>query len=303
MLHPKNGDEHEVAGLAEIPPAQLKPILLSHGWINLPPFERINSGFAYSIALDPTKAITLTVSASRGQIKCSSDAFLNRSQKVRLHAILRRILSLDFPIATFIEACRSKKDATLLSLARRGWGRMLRSATPWEDAVKTLCTTNASWPHTIQMCRAIVKKAGSPTASSKQAFPSPSQLLATASVAEPSALKLGYRLPYVLSLAERAMGVDDWLQDPGASLPKVELEERISHWRGFGPYAKSHFLVLMGFHSSLPIDREVAMHLGIRKQGKKLRICGNLPYAEWGEFQFTAYKLTRVARRLNWIGD
>lgn len=289
--------------ISDIRPGQLEPIILSHGWINLPPFERVSGGFTYAFALDSKTAIDIRVVRTRKQIQCYSDIPLSLEQRKRIKTTLSRVLSLDFPAAGLIRDLRIRQEVDLLKLARRGWGRMLRAATPWEDAVKTLCTTNASWPHTIQMCQALVKSAGLTTVSSTQAFPGPSHILSMSAGDRHTKLKLGYRLPYLLSLAERALGEDKWLMDTGASLPKAELEERISRWSGFGPYARNHFTVLMGVHSTLPIDREVAKHLGIRKQGKKLRIKGDLPYAEWGEFQFTVYKLTRIARRLNWIGD
>ena len=303
MNHRKAPSRYKACLISDIPPRQLEPIVLSHGWINLPPFERVNGGFTYSFALDANTAIGLRVDATGEQIQCYTDVPLNKGQQMLIKTMLHRVLSLDFPMTGLLKELRIGKEAGLLKLARRGWGRMLRAATPWEDAVKTLCTTNASWPHTIQMCQALVTRAGLATASSTQTFPSPSQLLSMSTGEGLKELKLGYRLPYLLSLAERAMGEDEWLMDPKASLPKAELEKRISRWLGFGPYARNHLIMLMGIHSILPIDREVAKHLGIRKQGRKLRIKGDLPYANWGEFQFTVYKLTRVALRLNWIGD
>ncbi len=62
-------------------------------------------------------------------------------------------------------------------------------------------------------------------------------------------------------------------------------------------------LVLMGFHDHLPVDREVGLHLGIRTSGDKDKGLDADHFADWGKFRFTAYKLSRVAKRLNWIGD
>ena len=59
----------------------------------------------------------------------------------------------------------------------------------------------------------------------------------------------------------------------------------------------------MGFHEYLPIDREVGNHLGIRKPGDKGSDLDSDHFEDWGKFRFTAYKLTRVAKRVNWIGD
>jgi len=80
-------------------------------------------------------------------------------------------------------------------------------------------------------------------------------------------------------------------------------EHEIRSWHGFGNYATRHLLVLMGYHQYLPIDREVGNHLGIRKPGDRDSNLDSTHFDEWGRFRFTAYKLTRVVRRLNWIGD
>ena len=39
------------------------------------------------------------------------------------------------------------------------------------------------------------------------------------------------------------------------------------------------------------------------KPGDKGSDLDSAHFDEWGPFRFTAYKLTRVARRMNWIGD
>jgi len=63
-------------------------------------------------------------------------------------------------------------------------------------------------------------------------------------------------------------------------------------------YATRHLLVLMGYHQYLPIDREVGNHLGIRKPGDRDSNLDSTHFDEWVRFRFTAYKLTRVARRI-----
>ena len=94
-----------------------------------------------------------------------------------------------------------------------------------------------------------------------------------------------------------------WLFDTGKKTDADTAEREISSWHGFGKYATRHLLVLMGFHQYLPIDREVGNHLGIRKPGDRDSNLDSEHFDDWGKFRFTAYKLTRVARHMNWIGD
>ena len=115
---------------------------------------------------------------------------------------------------------------------------------------------------------------------------------------------MGYRSKSLMMLAKKAASGDvPWLLD-FSKVPAAHTAEReISSWHGFGPYATKHLLVLMGFHEYLPIDREVGSHLGIRKPGDRGSHLDSDHFEDWGKFRFTAYKLTRVAKRVNWIGD
>jgi hypothetical protein len=123
----------------------LTAILRSHGWAYLAPCEVVDGGFRYAMPLGARFAVTITVAGLNGSTRTSIDRALSPSQTDRVRSTVKHMLSLDFPLADFVAMCRSKKSTPLLRLARRGWGRMFRSPTYWEDAVKTLCTTNASW--------------------------------------------------------------------------------------------------------------------------------------------------------------
>ena len=278
---------------------RLKPIVLSHGWINLAPTVFLPKGFLYSLVLSTGSAITITISRKRGGVECSVDKPLNQRETVQLKEILHHMLSLDFPLDEFKALCKTKNDDILLCLARKGWGRMLRSSTVWEDAVKTLCTTNASWPHTQRMCQRMCSCLGKLTPSGYRAFPLPESLLEAGEDFLRDEIRVGYRSRYFLSLAERFVSAQfNWLM---SSCPD-EAKSEIGSWEGFGAYATKHLLVLLGYHGFLPIDREIGIHLGIRRRGEKKIIRETNHFADWGNFRFTAFKLSRIADRQNWIG-
>jgi 3-methyladenine DNA glycosylase/8-oxoguanine DNA glycosylase len=286
-----------------LPGSQLAPILLSHGWINLAPAERLDFGFRYSLSLD-TLPLTVDVTCRGKDTVYQVDAALTQTQRGRLVNVLGHALSLDFPIRAFAKRCRELRAPILRRLSYQGWGRMLRSPTLWEDAAKTLCTTNASWGHTQKMCQNLCEQLGGRTASGRAAFPSAQAVIRAGETFIRNKIGLGYRSPYLIQLAHKAVsGEVRWLDDYSETPDAQEAERQISAWHGFGPYATKHLLVLMGFHRYLPVDREVADYLGTRRSGARFRSIEVPHYREWGEFRFTAYKLERVAKKLNWIGD
>lgn len=242
---------------------------------------------------------------SRGKTHVvETDRQLPPRQQDELHKILHHMLSLDFPLNEFQAMCKQKKATTLLRLAKQGWGRMFRSPTYREDAVKTLCTTNASWGYTEKMCRNLCDQLGAPAPSGLRTFPAPEKVIQCGEGRLKEKVGMGYRSKSLMMLAKKAISGDvPWLHDFSKIPDAATAEKEISSWHGFGPYATKHLLVLMGFHQYLPIDREVGTHLGIRKPGDRDSNLESDHFEDWGKFRFTAYKLTRVARRVNWIGD
>lgn len=277
--------------------SQLSPILNSHGWLQLAPLESLPNGFIYPMQLTENLTTNVLIRSCRTGVAYYADVRPTVAVRARLSSVVKRVLSLDFPMAELRVACRARGAESFLRLAQRGWGRMLRSPTPWEDAVKTLFTTNASWPHTKQMCQRLVMAAGSRSRSGRNAFPFPSDVLRVLDDSEPQSLSIGYRSAFLAALAEAAQSTDSWLLQGDAKVSMPDVEERVSSWPGFGPYATAHLMVLLGDHSQLPVDREVGKHIGLHSPGAKLRLKPSGHLAEWGHFRFTAYRLQRAAER------
>ena len=154
-----------------------EPILRSHGWIYLAPLDRTDRGFNYPFLLKCRIPVTLQISASSKGIAIKTDRRMGNRQMEVIRHVADHMLSLDFPLDDFQALCRQKKAMTLLRLVKKGWGRMLRSPTFWEDAVKTLCTTNASWGYTVKMCKNLCDKLGEVTPSGLKTFPLPESIL------------------------------------------------------------------------------------------------------------------------------
>lgn len=276
---------------------RITPILRSHGWVYLAPLEKTEDGFTYPLVLKSEKPASLQIATAKGHV------VLHGGKHSReLKAIAGHMLSLDFPLEEFQALCKQKKATALLRLAKQGWGRMLRSPAFWEDAVKTLCTTNASWGYTEKMCRNLCEQLGETTPSGMKTLPTPGRVLKAGERFLKEKVGMGYRSKSLMLLAKKA-GEVPWLLDFTAKPDAMTAEKEIQSWHGFGMYATRHLLVLMGFHEYLPIDREVGSHLGIRKAGDKGSNLDSDHFEDWGKFRFTAYKLSRVAKRVNWIGD
>ena len=287
-----------------IPPPHLRAVLHSHGWLYLAPAEEDGKGFRYSLALPEAGACSIAVSPARGGLSCEADRTLSAGDRAVLRLVIRRMLSLDFPMEEFQAACKARKATRLLRLSRQGWGRMFRSPTCWEDAVKTLCTTNASWGYTQQMCRRLCDELGEAAPSGRRAFPTPMKIIEAGEPFLKKTVGMGYRSKSLVLLASRAAsGEVPWLLHPFAPVGEGDAEREIASWHGFGRYATRHLLVLLGFHGHLPVDREVGLHLGVRKAGDRDSKLDADHFEDWGKSRFTAYKVTRVAMRLNWIGD
>jgi len=281
----------------------LQAVLYSHGWLFLCPAEETVTGFRYALTLPAAGACSITVKPVRGALICQTDKSLSARDRAALRQAVRRMLSLDFPLAEFQAVCKARRATRLLRLSRQGWGRMFRSPTCWEDAVKTLCTTNASWGYTQQMCQRLCDELGEVTPSGSKAFPSPQRVVDAGEPFLKKTVGMGYRSKSLILLAGKASGKVPWLLDDSVPVGEDEAEKEIESWHGFGKYATRHLLVLMGFHGYLPVDREVGLHLGVRKAGDRDSKLDADHFAAWGKFRFTAYKVSRVANRLNWIGD
>ena len=86
-------------------------------------------------------------------------------------------MRLDDDLSAFHGVCAA--DPKRHWIAKRGAGRLLRSATVFEDLMKLLFTTNTTWSSTEHMTRNLVRAVGSKSPSGQQAFPTPRRVPAT----------------------------------------------------------------------------------------------------------------------------
>jgi len=135
-----------------------------------------------------------------------------------------------------------------VKLIENGAGRMLHAPTLWEDAAKTLFTTNCSWSLTKKMCEsACSERFSEPAPSGCYPFPSAEKLSDYSAKNIGRLMPVGYRADYLIDLAKR------FSEDP--FLGNIESNgydyksayQYVINSRGFGDYACNHLLVLAGY--------------------------------------------------------
>ena len=207
--------------------------------------------------------------------------------------LVRRMLQLDLPVDAFHAFCASR--AELAHIPPAGQGRMLVSATVWEDVCKVIATTNTTWVQTKGMVARLCEHFGSAWQEdpSRYAFPEPAQVAGTPFEEFAAKAKLGYRAGAVHGLAKAIVEgkIDlEALRDP-AILP-ADLWKRLLALRGVGPYAAACLMIYLGRYDRVNVDSWARMMVG-KELGRKVSDQEVhdffKPYGEWQALVYHFY--------------
>lgn len=238
-------------------PFILDSVIRSHGWVQLLPFgsdDQTNS-LSYVLELDSGDVVAISVQETPGGVRVQVDSPLSIEAQGELAEKIAWMLGLDMDFTSFYS--QASGEPKLATAAERARGRILRSATIFEDVVRTILTTNTSWSGTKRMVKALVNMYGAPLASNpeKKAFPTSPRLAAADVEGLRKEGKLGYRAPYVHELAQRAASGELDLEALKAnSLPTHDLRKRLLILKGVGDYAAANLLMLLGHYDFIPVD-------------------------------------------------
>jgi 3-methyladenine DNA glycosylase/8-oxoguanine DNA glycosylase len=243
--------------LAVAPPFSLPSVIRSHGWIQLAPFqyEKGENEFGYITKLSSGSVHEIRVREAPDGIKVHVPGEITPAEQAEMEQTLTWMLALELDLSEFYEL--ASPEPKLAHVPGQAAGRLLRSATLFEDTVKTILTTNTAWSGTIRMVAALVENFGEPLApdNSHCAFPTADQLAVLDEEALRSKVRLGYRAPYVLELARAIDNGDFDLEALKTSeLPTLELRKELLAIKGIGDYAAANLLMLLGRYDYLPID-------------------------------------------------
>lgn len=282
-------------------PFDLDLTVRSHGFYDLPPWEydperRI---LARPIAVSSGRVVRVEVAeAERGlAFRVFARGRPTAGAAGEARALIRECLSLGDDLDAFRRKVRAMEGERSAGRARelpdlrwalaRGAGRLLRSPTVFEDAVKTLCTTNCSWALTRAMVSRLCERLGEPAPVGAPAFPTPAAMARAPERFYRDVIRAGYRAPYLAALARAA--ADGTLELEGlrrSQEPTEAVAGRLRGILGFGPYAVEHMLRLLGRHDHLALDSWTRAKL-TRLRGKR-RVPSDrtlrrwfAPYGEW----------------------
>lgn len=278
----------------------------AHGWKNLSPFrwDENERTLHFAVFIDQIPADFFAIQSedkicvtlkTAGQLdnQCLQDA----------RVIVHRSLGLGIETIPLLEKAK-KVGPEYAKIVKMGAGRLLRSPTLWEDAAKTLFTTNCTWLLTKKMCEAFCSEVFSKAApSGAYPFPTPEKISHYSIKELNKSAPVGYRAEYLLSLAKH------FVQDP--FLKNIEnngysynsADAIVRKLRGFGDYATAHMLLLTGYYDEVPIDTVVVSYLKKNHRVRKPQSFINRTYRKWGKYKWWGLKLEKILRHQNWLGD
>jgi 3-methyladenine DNA glycosylase/8-oxoguanine DNA glycosylase len=265
----------------------------AHGWRHLLPFawnettqtlERIEQ-------IEDNRVVLLTLRApSEGTLTITSSEDADEAELTRR---ARRMLQLDIALDGFHKFCAA--DPKLAHLPARKQGRLLRSPTLWEDAVKVILTTNTTWAQTRAMTARLCEHFGSPWPPdpARHAFPAPAQIAAARFDEFAALAKLGYRNASVhglaTAIADGTLDLEAWqTQD----LTATEWRTRLLGLRGIGPYGAACLLLYLGRPEHVNADSWARMllskELGRPVTDKEVHAFFN-DYGDWRGLVYNFY--------------
>jgi 3-methyladenine DNA glycosylase/8-oxoguanine DNA glycosylase len=284
-------------------PFELRLCLHGHGWVQLAPHRHDEATGTLATVLDVGgEAVDATLAAGGAgalTLRLASARALPAAAVRAARAQIAHMLRLDDDLGAFHERCRA--EPRLQWAARRGAGRLMRSATVFEDLMKLLLTTNTTWAGTVAMVQNLVGALGAAAPSGARAFPSPQQCAQPVSFWR-DVVRAGYRAEAAVALAR---GFASGALDDATFLapqPSEQLWERLLALRGFGPYAAGQAMRLCGHYDRLALDSWCRARLqalaGARRPPADRTV--ERRYAKWAPFQGLALWLDLTAE---WHGE
>ncbi len=266
-------------------PFSLDLTVRSHGFYDLAPwtYDPERQLLARPLRLATGRVVDIEVAPRAGDgaglaLRVTAAGRLSAAEGREARAQVRTCLALDEDLASFHAKLRALP--ALAWAAERGAGRLLRSPTVFEDAVKTLCTTNCSWALTRAMTRNLVELLGEPSPRGGRTFPTSEAMAAQPESFFRERVRAGYRAGALRTLARDvatgALDVESWR---ASSLATDALADRIQALSGFGPYATEHLLRLLGRYDHLALDSWTRAKLA-RLRGKR-RLPSDAAFRRW----------------------
>ncbi len=238
-----------------------KSTVYSHGWADLKPFQLtedpLKLSYVVNTALQEVRALTISETEDN-RIKITSHEAVESKAKDQVKKIVTRMFRLDEDYDEFYGLANQSEEFSWIM--KYNAGRMLRCGSLWEDMVKMLCTTNCTWRLTQIMTENLTLKLGSAKRlkSNKEisySFPQPADIANQTEDFLRNEIKMGYRAPYLLEFSQAIVNGKMNLEEfEDNSIETGDLYKRIRNIKGFGDYAVSNLLKLLGRYDYLGAD-------------------------------------------------
>ncbi len=245
----------------------------SHGWYDLPPFQtnEQKDELRTIISLSKQKHVHICIrklNAVIDIVPMNKTIRLSKTEKEKIKNIVRSMLRIDEQLDEFYRLC--KKEKHLRWVPKRSAGRILRSATTFEDIVKMMFTTNCSWTLTKIMTEHLTRKLGAKTSDGLFSFPAAETIAKKSEKWLRKEISCGYRAPYLLKLCKdisnKKIDVESFRN---SELPTEELYWELRSIKGIGHYAAGNILKLLGRYDYLGIDSWVRKRFSqLHKSGR-----------------------------------
>lgn len=274
----------------------LKNLVHVHGWVELSPFDFCEESQTLSFAVFVNE-IPVDVEIKEVQKKLEINLFsfdvLSRDSLSILKLKIRNMLNLDFKVDPLLKKAVKFGDE-YENLVKKGWNRLLKSSSLFEDFSKTLFTTNCSWALTKKISSSLCcEKFSKRTIKGNFPFPEPASLIGFSEDDFKSFTPMGYRtgaFKEIINIFHGNKGVDL------KKLTSLEAHEFITSIKGFGDYCACHIMVLNDFYDRIPTDSVVANYMkkyhGVEK--KELKKFIEKHYKEWGDHLWWGFRLESV---------
>jgi 3-methyladenine DNA glycosylase/8-oxoguanine DNA glycosylase len=191
------------------------------------------------------------------RLRVASSRALSAKSRATVTGWLTRMLRLDEPGSVIGEFHRLDPR-----WKKSGRGRLMRSATMFEDVIKTVTSCNVTWPSTVQMNRRLCEVlGGGKAAMGVHPFPEASKVAGTRAQTLRARCRVGYRDARIVELARmfrRGEVKPAWFEDPAT--PDEAVYGALLELPGIGPYAAANIMQLLGRYGRLPLDTESVRH-------------------------------------------
>jgi len=275
-------------------PFNLAMMALSHGFVELAPFkwDRGKNSLRLVVKTRGDRAFGLTITSSKdcevGQslnINIKEGPKPNKEDLAMIKKKITWIFRLDEDYTPFQNMCA--KIPHLKWVKTFGLGPFLRNNDLFEEFTKVLFSTNISWEGTKLINRKMIEHLGVRIGPNYTAFPSAADVAGKTEAYLRKNIRLGYRAPYLIELAETfangGLRMED-LVDP--TRPTVELGKILKSLKGFGPYSVNSLLVSFSRYENIILDSWIRKKAAERHfKSKKVTDSSILKiYSKWGSW-------------------